>query len=235
MNFGEERLLVIAPHPDDEVLGCGGLINKIKSNGGEVYVQVLTMGGYTKSVGGEVTKEIWKKEFLKTTKFLDLDGYDILFEENKLKSLDTVPFVKLFNHIEHNSDLSISKIKPTIVAIPTIFSSNQDHTWSYKASITALRPHPQSLSYLPKLVISYESPEYYFWSSYSEFGKFSPNFYLQMSQKDVNRKIKALNIYKSQILEGQRDGNKVSALSAIRGSEIGVSYSEAYNIHRLQL
>ena len=65
MNFGEERLLVIAPHPDDEVLGCGGLINKIKSEGGKVYVQILTMGGYTKSIGGDVTKEIWKKNFLK--------------------------------------------------------------------------------------------------------------------------------------------------------------------------
>ena len=45
MNLGKERLLIIAPHADDEILGCFGLIETIKKNGGEVFLQVLSMGG----------------------------------------------------------------------------------------------------------------------------------------------------------------------------------------------
>ena len=65
MKFEKERLLVIAPHPDDEVLGCFGLINEIKKNGGKVYVQILTLGGYSKIGGGFTKKKIWRDEFIK--------------------------------------------------------------------------------------------------------------------------------------------------------------------------
>jgi len=51
MNLNNEKLLVIAPHPDDEVLGCFGLIKKIKKNGGKVYVEFLTMGKLWKDRG----------------------------------------------------------------------------------------------------------------------------------------------------------------------------------------
>jgi LmbE family N-acetylglucosaminyl deacetylase len=49
--------LIIAPHTDDEILGCFGLIDSIKKNGGKVYVQVMTLGGYLKIGGTNVTKE----------------------------------------------------------------------------------------------------------------------------------------------------------------------------------
>ena len=53
----------------------------------------------------------------------------------------------------------IRKIKPTVVAIPTIFSAHQDHTFAYKVSISALRPHQQKTMHMPELVISYEAPD----------------------------------------------------------------------------
>jgi len=235
MNFKEEKLLVIAPHADDEVLGCCGLINKIKENGGEVYVQVLTIGGYSKIEGVKVTKEAWRKEFLNVIKFLEIDGYDIAFYENKIRYLDTVSQKDLIDILESKSKVSLKKIKPTIIAIPTVFSSHQDHTHTYKAAITSLRPHPQNSVHVPKLVISYESSEYNHWSSYSEFGQFSPNFYLKMSKTELKKKIAALNMYKSQLRAGHRDGNKMSALSEIRGNEIGVSFAEAFHIHRFHV
>jgi len=45
INSKNEKLLIIAPHADDEILGCYGLIKKIKNSGGKVYVQILTLGG----------------------------------------------------------------------------------------------------------------------------------------------------------------------------------------------
>jgi len=233
MNLEKERLLVIAPHADDETLGCFGLINKVKQNGGKVFVQILTMGGYSKIGYGRVKKETWKNEFNKVMKFLDVDGFDIAFYDNNIKHLDTMAQADLIELVESKSNVSISKIKPTIVAIPTIFSTHQDHVQAYRITLSALRPHPQKTTFLPKLVVSYESPEYYFWSAYSEFGTFSPNFYLQMSHKEIQKKVQALNFYKTQLRTDQRDGNHVIALADIRGSEIGTTYAEAYHIHRI--
>ena len=65
MNLEKERLLIIAPHADDEILGCFGLIERIKKNGGEVFLQVLSMGGYKKIEGNRITKEDWKMNLQK--------------------------------------------------------------------------------------------------------------------------------------------------------------------------
>lgn len=235
MKIGKERLLIISPHPDDEVLGCFGLINKIKENGGQIFLQILTLGGYSKIGSGKIKKEIWRKEFQHVANYMKVDKYDIAFYEDEIRHLDTVPQAQLIELLESKSKVSISKVKPTIVAIPTIFSTHQDHVQAYKIAISALRAHPQKTTFLPNMVVSYESPEYYFWSAYSEFGKFSPNFYLQMSEKEIHRKVTALNYYQSQLRKNQRDGSKVITLANIRGSEIGTQYAEAYHVHRFLL
>ena len=230
-----EKLLIIAPHADDEVLGCYGLIKKIKDLGGKVYVQILTMGGYKKVGSGFVTKEKWHQEFLKASNNLKIDDSDIMFFEDNIRYLDEIPRGDLIDYLETKSSVSLFKIKPTIVALPTIFSSHQDHTQTYKAVISSLRIQPPEISKSPKIIISYESPEYYFWSPYIEFGKFSPNFFLKLSDTDIRNKIKTLNIYKSQLTTGKRDGRKIKALATMRGSEVGVSFAEAFNIHRMIL
>jgi LmbE family N-acetylglucosaminyl deacetylase len=228
LKFEKEHLLIIAPHADDEILGCYSLINKIKKGGGKVSVQILTLGGYPKMGGGKIKKEIWKNEFLKTMKFLKIDSFDIAYYDDEIRHLDTIPQSELIELLEVKSPISISKIKPTIVAIPTIFSTHQDHVQAYKVSMTALRENPQKIHKLPHMVVSYESPEYH----HSEFGRFSPDYYLSLSKLDVDKKVKCLNIYQSQIREGHRDGEKIYSLAKIRGSEIGSAFAESYHIHR---
>ena len=111
MNFEKERLLIIAPHADDEILGCFGLIDFIKKNHGKVYVQVLTLGGYAKIGGGQVTKEKWKSEFLDACNFLKIDGYDIGYFDDQIRHLDTIEQSELIDLIEFQSKVSLSKIK----------------------------------------------------------------------------------------------------------------------------
>jgi len=235
LNFKNEKLLVVAPHADDEILGCFGLIKKIKNLGGKVYVQILTMGGYKRVDSNFISKETWNKEFLKVSKLLKINGHDIMFYEDDLHYLDTIPRKNLINYLETESKISLYKIKPTIVAFPTIFSSHQDHTQAYKAVISSLRMQPQDQFQSPKLLVSYESPEYYFWSPYIEFGKFSPNFFLELSDDDIKSKINALSIYQSQLMKGKRDAKKIRALATIRGTEAGVKFAEAFNVHRMIL
>ena len=233
MKFKKERLLIIAPHADDEILGCYSLIKKVKDNGGEVFVQILSLGGYEKIEGKRITKEDWAQELANVSQHLQIDDYDIAFTNNEFQWIDAKPKHELISYIESKSKISISKIKPTIVAIPTIFSSHQDHTYAYKVAITALRPHPQKITHMPQLVLSYESPEYYFWSAYSEFGRFQPNFYLNLTKNEITKKAEILNMYSTQMRKDQRGEKSLFSLASIRGNEIGLEYAEAFHINRL--
>lgn len=234
-DFKDETLLIIAPHADDEVLGCHGLIKKIKNTGGKVYVQVLTMGAYDRVDDKHVTKEKWKEELESTCQALDVDGHDIMLYTDDIKHIDDVPKSDVIDYIEKKSSLSLFQIKPTIVAIPTIFSSHQDHTATYQSAMASLRIHASAEYVTPNTVISYESPEYHYWSENNEFGKFTPNLHLQMTSQQIDEKVDALYRYQTQIKTGKRDASRIRALATIRGSEIGEEFAEAYHIHRLIL
>jgi len=233
MNFKKEKLLIISPHADDEVLGCSGLIDTVKKHGGEVYVQILTLGGYRRTDSKTVTKDTWKKEFDGVSKYLNIDGYDIMLYRNKIQWLDSIPVSQIIGYLESKSKISLYKLQPTIVAVPTIFSTHQDHTQAYKASISALRSNPHEGYLPPKMILSYESPEYYFWSPYIEFGKFSPNFYIPMPKQTIEKKISALELYQSQTRKGKRNRDTIISHAIIRGKELEVKYAEAYHIHKL--
>ena len=155
MILEKERLLIISPHADDEILGCYGLIKKIKDNGGEVFVQILSLGGYKKIEGNKITKEDWLEELSNVSQMLKIDDYDVAFSDDEIQHIDTKPQQELIEYIETKSKISISKVKPSIVAIPTIFSTHQDHTYAYKVAIAALRPPPQKATHMPQLVLSY--------------------------------------------------------------------------------
>jgi len=232
LELKNQKLLIIAPHPDDETLGCFGIIDEIKKNGGKVYVQILSLGGYTRVDSKKVTKENWNKEFQKVCSSMKIDGYDIMLYEDTIKHLDEIPQSQIIDYLEKKSKISLYKLKPTIVAIPTIFSTHQDHIIAFKTSISALRYQPKTIYPMPKIIFSYETPEYYFWSPYLEFGKFSPNFYIKLNEKQLKRKFLTLNLYKSQIKKGKRDFEKLRGIASTRGSEIVEKYAEGYHIHR---
>jgi LmbE family N-acetylglucosaminyl deacetylase len=224
-DFRNERLLVIAPHSDDEVLGCGGLIAKIKSDGGKVFVLIFNVGSVSEVDNKKATKK-WKKETEKAMKFLKVDEYDTVFDSPKdNRFLDSKPLHDIIKIIETKSKVSIDKIKPNIVAIPTNHSHHQDHIQVFNASIAALRPMRTPM---PKIVLSYEAPEHSRWSSN---GSFEPNFFVDI--KDfLSKKIQAFYMYKSQVRIGHRDRNTIRAQAEYRGKEAGISLCESYQIHR---
>lgn len=238
IEFNEnDRLLVIAPHADDEVLGCYGLLNKVKKAGGKTFVQILTLGGYSKPEGSSFNKESWKKEFEGVCKFLKVDENNIMEYNNEEKHLDEsiIPQSQIIDYLELKSKISISKIKPTIVAIPTIFSVHQDHLRTYEASIAALRHYHHKHTDLQKFIISYEFLDSSFWSTHLEFGRFTPNFFIPFSLEEINNKVKAFEIYKTQHRSNHRDKDRILTIAKFRGGEMGVKYAEAYQIHRLSL
>ena len=224
-NFKNQTLLIIAPHADDEVLGCGGLISKVKDDGGKVFVLIFNIGSIEIKNNKKLT-ERWKKESREAMKFLKVDDYDTIYdspEDNRY--LDSKPLHHLIRMIETDSKVSMIKIKPTIVAIPTIHSHHQDHVHVFNACIAALRPLNQPVS---NIVISYEAPEH---SRWSVSGVFEPNFYLDI-ENHLSNKIKAFYKYKSQVRIGGRDKNTITNQAHYRGGEVNKKACEAFYIHR---
>ena len=122
ISFKNARLLVIAPHADDEVLGCGGLISKIKSVGGKVFVLIFNVGSIEKYNNKKFT-DLRKKEAAAAMKFLKVDRYDTIFDSpNDNRYLDAKPLHELISKIETESKVSLTKIKPTIVPNKPNFS-----------------------------------------------------------------------------------------------------------------
>jgi LmbE family N-acetylglucosaminyl deacetylase len=224
-NFKNERLLVIAPHADDETLGCGGLISRIKSDGGKAYVLIFNVGSIIKANNEKLTA-LWKKETYDAMKFLKVDDYETIFDSSTdNRYLDAKPLHTLISKIETDSKVSLTKIKPTIVAIPTIHSHHQDHVHVFRACIAALRPISTPVS---NTVLSYEAPEH---SRWSVSGVFEPNFYVDI-EDHLENKVKAFYKYKSQVRVGGRDKHTIKNQAEYRGKEVGRNACEAFYVHR---
>ena len=226
-NLKNQRLLVIAPHSDDEVLGCGGLISKIKNEGGKVFVLIFNLG-FEKDDTKE-SQEKRKNEVREAMNALKVDDYHLVHEKaDDNRDLDVEPLHSLIEIIESTSNVSLEKISPTIVAIPTIFSHHQDHVHVHNACIAALRPISTPVS---SVVLSYEAPEHSRWSS---SGVFEPNFFVEIDDV-IENKIVAFNKYQSQIRPGGRDDESIRNQAKYRGREVGKNLCEAFYAHRFIL
>jgi len=224
IDFSNEKLLVIAPHSDDEVLGCGGLITKIKNSGGKVYVLIFNLG-FEKSDTKE-SQEKRKKEVQNAMDTLNVDDYHLVHDlPDNNRDLDAKPLHSLIEIIESTSNVSLEKISPTIVAIPTIFSHHQDHVHVHNACIAALRPISTPVS---NIVLSYEAPEHSRWSA---TGIFEPNLFVVI-ETVIDQKILAFSKYESQIRPGGRDSDSIRNQAKYRGQEVGKNLCEAFYAHR---
>ena len=222
-----EKLLVIAPHSDDEVLGCGGLISKIKKEGGKVFVLIFNLG-FEKNDTKE-SQDKRKQEVKEAMNALKVDDYHLVHEKaDDNRDLDVEPLHSLIEIIESTSNVSLEKISPTIVAIPTIFSHHQDHVHVHNACIAALRPISTPVS---SVVLSYEAPEHSRWSS---SGVFEPNFFVEIDDV-IENKIMAFSKYNSQIRLGGRDADSIRSQAKYRGQEVGKNLCEAFYVHRFIL
>lgn len=203
----KEKLLVLAPHTDDETLGCGGLIAKTIEEGGEVFILVFTMN----------YGNIDYKEFGEAIKILGASGKNCYYTDfaSQTLKLDQIEIKTLITEIEN----ICNKIKPTTVALPFVQGFHQDHEAIGKAAIVALRPH----GYLPKKVLVYEQPYYGSWG----IGTFQPNYYVDIG-KHLGKKLSALKAYRSQKIPFEM----VKSMANMRGAESHMKYAEAYMLMR---
>lgn len=230
--LSQQRLLIIAPHADDECFGCGGTIARIKSLGGEVYVIVCSTGDLKHYDGTDkiVTGSQREAELKQVMEFLQVDDWDILYRDPELHlRLDTLPRRDLVAKIERESKLALDRLKPSMLAIP-VSSYNQDHQAVFRAAFTAARPGVPTHKPFQRIVIGYDNTSL-FWSLERE--KFHANFYIDISNF-LDVKLKALSMHRSQMRDSVHHSSlqNVEYMARVRGREISVEAAEAYMAFR---
>lgn len=219
--MNKKKVLIIAPHADDEVLGCGGFINKNKKKY-DINVLILTNAnkGNPKQFSEKKISEI-RKECLVSSKVLGIKK--VSFENFPAPNLDQFPVSLIAETIKNY----VNKFKPKMVFIPDKTDLHIDHKVIFHASMVALRPIQK---HQVKYIMSYETLSETEW----EDEQFNPNFFVSLSDNDVMQKIKAFKKYKSQNMSSNhpRSSNGILNLAKYRGQFINSKYAEAFKLIR---
>jgi LmbE family N-acetylglucosaminyl deacetylase len=216
--------LIIAAHPDDEILGCGGTAAKLISEGYSGSTLIVSEGITSRdknrnlSLRAKELKTLKKKCIIANKKIGINKVYFLDFPDNRL---DTVALLDIIKKIEELVEI----IKPRVIFTHNNSDLNRDHKIVYDAVITACRPFPDSKI---KEILSYEVLSSTNWSSPEE-NDFKPNVYFDIT-KTINKKLKALSIYNSEMRKypHARSLKAVDALSKFRGSTVGFKNAEAF-------
>lgn len=223
---GKQRILIIAPHADDEILGCGGLIEKACRFKNQVKVVIGAIGDirFEHNIKEIVTARTRENELKNALSLLGCTEYDILYRSHE-SFLDTIPM----NEIVTKLDTIMNGFQPTMVFIPYP-SFHQDHQVLFRACMSALRPAPNK-SY--QLIAMFEYP-LMVWQ-YPKINE-SGELYLDIS-KSIDMKIHALNKHTSQIREASHliSPESVKKWAEKRGMETGCNYAEKYYILKMFL
>jgi len=221
-----KKVLVVAAHPDDEVLGCGGTIARLANEGAQVSLLILGEGmtsRYAKREGGLGSKELQalKKYTAEATKVLGIKKtYLRDLPDNRFDSVDLLNIVKEIEKVK-------AEIRPDIVYTHHKGDLNIDHRITFDAVLTACRPINGETV---KEIYSFEVP------SSTEWGhpcSFQPNTYVDIS-KTIETKTAAMKAYKSEIRDWPhpRSEEAIITLAKKRGCEAGLFFAESFELIR---
>lgn len=211
--FPFRSLLVIAPHADDEVLGCGGLIARMRRLNLDVQILIVNPEHNTRIEEASISGT-----------FLNVEK--IFFGRPYPDGLDTVPQKYLIGLIEN----AINTFKPEAVAIPDLGASHQDHRAVAQAAISACRPSGMTSLYRPPIVLAWEEAA----DAWAPRPMQTPGLTITLDKSDIDKKIDAMLTHRSQVRSypSERSIEAIEALSRVRGTQAGVEYGEAYNVLR---
>jgi len=206
------NVLVISPHPDDEVLGMGGTIKKLANNKNKIILCVVSEGA-SAQYSDEKMKKVRKESCKKSGKILGISKIHFLnFPDMKLGSIP---------HLEINQEIEkiIKKYKPKIVYTSPKNDLNKDHEEVFNSTLVSCRPQSGV-----KQILSYELPGY---------NKYPLNVNtFENIEKEFSYKIKAFKMYKSEIMKfpHPRSFLAIENLSIYRGVQSGLKKAEAFEL-----
>lgn len=215
----QDKVLVVAPHPDDETLGCGGTLLKHKNGGDKIYWAIVT-NILSKNGWSEEGVEKRQKEIHQVAKMY---GFEKIFKlDFPTTMLDTIPYNELIAKI---SDV-IKEVEPSIVYLPNRSDVHTDHPITFNATMSCIKNFRAPSV---KRVLMYETISETEFSAPINENTFIPNVFMDISLY-LKKKIKIFKTYSSEIMNAPlpRSLESIETLTKYRGSRIGVEYAEAF-------
>ena len=217
-----KKILVFAPHPDDEVLGCGGTILQHVKAGNEVYVCIVTRGFPPMFSNEETTKNQLDArlchQFMGVKKTIFLD-----FPTTKLEFIERTELNGAILNV-------VRDILPDEVYVPHYGDMQRDHFVVAEACMVAVRPKysPQT----PK-VYGYETMSETAWNAPTAHNEFIPNVYVDITNSLEDKK-RALSYYSLQVSDfpDARSIEAIEALAKYRGAQMHMRAAEAFMLLR---
>lgn len=224
-----KRVLVIAAHPDDEVLGVGGTIINHANNGDVVHIMIMAEGITSRSDKRDVesNQDELRALHAKCNEVSKVLGAEKLimckFPDNRMDSVDLLDVVKVI-------EKEVDSFKPEIVYTHHAGDVNIDHTVTHNAVLTACRSLPGESV---KTILFFETLSSTEWQMQTCDKAFMPNLYVDISAS-LEQKQKALHLYESEMraYPHPRSYEAIEHLAKYRGCIIGVDKAEAFMLGR---
>ena len=225
----KKKVLVVAAHPDDEVLGCGGTIARHADNGDQVHVLIVVEGSTSrqqKRDRAQVQDELsaLAKAAHKAGSILGAAGVELLdLPDNRLDSIDRLDLIKRIEEC-------VERHQPECVYVHHAGDVNVDHRRLHETVVTACRPTPH---HVVKRLLSFEVASSTEWQPPGSASAFQPNWFVDISAQ-WERKREALGVYVSEMRDWPhaRSLKAVEHLARWRGAQVGVEAAEAFCLLR---
>jgi|SRR5271166_5499228 len=222
-----DRILVVASHPDDEILGVGGTLARHAAEGASVDVLIMAEGATSRD---EKRDPAARSGYISALRDAARRAAAILgvqaprfagLPDNRMDSLDLLDVVKLV-------EMTVAEVRPSIVYTHHARDLNIDHRITHEAVLTACRPLPGSGI---SAIYAYETLSSTEWAVAG--GGFEPNHFVDITCQ-LSIKIEALGAYASEMQPAPhaRSIEAVQALARVRGSSVGVEAAEAFTVVR---
>lgn len=214
-----DRVLVVAAHPDDDILGCGGTVALLTSRGRDVRVQFLADGVGSRADRPQHADE--RKDDARRALAI-VGATDVGFAGFPDNAMDTVPLLDICKTVAQ----TVAEFRPDTVLTHSLSDLNIDHRLTAEAVLVAARPHPESPV---QRVLNFEVPSATGWRPAAD--AFDPRFHVDVTgTRDA--KLAALQEYEVEMRPWPhaRSLEAVDALMRWRGAMVGVEAAEAFEI-----
>ncbi len=206
MNF--KRAMVLAPHTDDGELGCGGAIARMIEEGTEVFYSAFSL--CEQSVPPPFEPDTLKFELLNAMKTFGIPEERVFIQNYEVRRFPEYRQDILQNIIDVKR-----KVQPDIVFMPCLEDVHQDHQVVAKEGLRA---------YKDRTLISYELP----WNNLN----LSTSTFVRLEKRHIDKKIEALQCYKSQAGRAYSKPEFTESLARTRGVQIGCEFAEVFETVR---
>ena len=217
-----ENILVVAAHPDDEVLGVGGTIPLLKRKGCSITVLIVTDGSSTQYAGDTAILAEKREQLIEANDILGTD--DLIEWQFPDMRLDTIAHAELNQAFEK----LFTERKFDVVFVQNGDDINMDHQMIYKSVLVATRPLPaQSV----KQVYSYQVNSSTEWGGRTQLTMFCPNVFIDIKET-IETKLRSMEAYSAEL----RDYPHPRSIQAMRqraqvyGNEVGLEYAEPFKL-----